>query len=74
MILNYYAFIISFIIGVFCVYMVIPKQKVIMVYPTIDNLNKMAYKDYSDNCFGFEAKKVQCPSDKSKIEEYPVQH
>ena len=54
--------------------MVIPKQKVIMVYPTIDNLNKMAYKDYSDNCFGFEAKKVQCPSDKSKIEEYPVQH
>jgi hypothetical protein len=73
MIINYKVFLISFILGIFFVYMVLPQNKVIVVYPTPDNINKISVKDTSNTCFKYKAQKVSCPNDKSKIFNYPVQ-
>jgi hypothetical protein len=46
---------------------------VIYVYPTPDNQNKILYKDKTDNCFKFNAEEVDCPDDKTKIKNIPIQ-
>jgi hypothetical protein len=43
------------------------------VYPTPDNVNTLEYIDKANNCFRFEAKEVNCPSDKSSIKDIPIQ-
>ena len=52
----------------------ISQLKVIYVYPTPDNINKIQYKDFTDTCFSFESNKVQCPKDNKDITDIPVQH
>lgn len=72
--INVPVFLISLAIGLFIVYITVPAPKVIYVYPTPDNVNKIQFKDYSDNCFTFEAEKVQCSKNLEEIKEIPVQH
>ena len=67
------AFIISLAIGLFIVYVVTPDHEVIHVYPTLDNINDVLYKDKADNCFRFEAKEISCPKDDKKIKNVPIQ-
>lgn len=67
-------FIVSLAIGVLFVYLWRPKEKVIYVYPTPDNVDKIIYKDKVNNCFKFEAQEVRCPSDTNKIKEIPLQN
>lgn len=67
------AFILSFSIGVFFVYTMMPDQKHIMVYPSPDNIDHIQYKDQADNCFAFKQTKAQCPSDSSSIFQTPIQ-
>ena len=71
--INIPVFLISLSVGILFVYLFQPDLKVIYVYPTPDNLNKIQYKDKVDNCFKFEAQEIQCPNDKSKIKDIPVQ-
>ena len=71
--INFPVFLVSLAIGILFVYLFQPDLKVIYVYPTPDNLNKIQYKDKVDNCFKFEAQEIQCPNDKSKIKDIPVQ-
>jgi len=71
---NVPVFITSLAIGLFVVYITIPSPKIIYVYPTPDNIDKIQFKDYSDNCFTFEAQKVTCPKNKENIKNIPVQH
>lgn len=61
------AFLISLVVGLFIVYMVNPTPTVIYVYPTPDNINKIQYKDYANNCYEFTSSEVKCPSDKKLI-------
>ena len=71
--INIPVFLISLSLGILFVYLFQPDLKVIYVYPTPDNLNKIQYKDKAENCFKFEAQEIQCPADKSKIKDIPVQ-
>lgn len=71
--INIPVFLISLSVGILFVYLFQPDLKVIYVYPTPDNLNKIQYKDKAENCFKFEAQEIQCPADKSKIKDIPVQ-
>jgi hypothetical protein len=71
--INLKVFIISFAIGIFCVYIMGPDIKKIYVYPTISNVGKVQYKDRADNCFVYKENEVKCPLDKSMISDIKIQ-
>ncbi|MHC5089312.1 MAG: hypothetical protein ACYSOT_06875 [Planctomycetota bacterium] len=71
--INFPVFLVSLAIGILFVYLFQPELNVIYVYPTPDNQNKILYKDKTDNCFKFNAEEVDCPDDKTKIKNIPIQ-
>jgi hypothetical protein len=66
-------FLISLSIGIFFVYIFGSDRKIIYVYPTPENIDKILYKDKANNCFTLESKEVKCPTDSSKITNIPIQ-
>jgi len=66
-------FLISLSIGLFYVYISVPKPKIIYVYPTPDNIRNFQFKDNADNCFSFKAKEVDCSKAKGVVKKIPVQ-
>jgi hypothetical protein len=66
-------FLISLAVGLFFVYIVDTPKKVIFITPNIDNVDKVLYKDNSDNCFKYEPTEVTCPSNPKKIEPLVLQ-
>lgn len=71
--ISFPAFLISLVIGLFIVYVFNPTPNVIYVYPTPENINKIQYKDYANNCYEFTSKEVKCPNDKKLINIIPIQ-
>lgn len=65
---------ISLALGIFFVYIWNPEPTVIFVYPNSENSNKLQVKDLTDNCFKFKPEIIECPSDKSKITQIPIQN
>jgi hypothetical protein len=51
---NFKLFLISFSIGVLYIYLTEDYKKVIILYPTPDNVDKYVYVDKSNNCFNFD--------------------
>ena len=72
--INIPVFLISLAIGLFVVYITVPSPRIIYVYPTPDNIDKIQYKDYADSCFTFTPHTVDCPKNKKDITTIPVQH
>ena len=66
-------FLVSLAIGLFIVYISLPKMKIIYVYPTPDNEHKITYQDKADNCFHFKSIEIDCPNDETKIRSYNIQ-
>lgn len=66
-------FIISFIIGLLFVFFFGEEERKVYVYPTPQNITKIQYKDFVNNCFTFSSKEVKCPSDNSLISKIPIQ-
>ena len=66
--------IISFAIGVFCVYHTAPASKVILIYPTPENVSDVQYKDKTNTCFSFTNNFVECPEKQSSITNIPIQN
>jgi len=66
-------FLISFAIGLFFIYILGPEMKDIFIYPSPETVNKVLFKDKADNCFYFEEKVVDCPSDHGLISTIPIQ-
>lgn len=65
---------ISLTIGIFMVYIWNPEPTVIFVYPNQDNWNKLQVKDLTNSCFRFKPEIIECPKDKSKITQIPIQN
>ena len=57
----------SLAIGLFLNYILSPEQKVIYVYPTPENSNKILYKDQVDNCYKSKPTIVKCNNDAKSI-------
>lgn len=66
-------FLISLSIGLFYIYISEEYKKVIVIYPTPQNVDKYQYKDQSDECFSYELNEIKCPSDSSKYKEIHIQ-
>lgn len=58
--LNIIAFVIAFLIGLFYAYIDVPKERIVIKYPTPYNTNKMVYKGLNDECYKFKAIEVKC--------------
>jgi hypothetical protein len=72
--INLKVFILSFSIGVLLVYLQSPKKQVIYVYPHLDNLNTIQYRDKSNTCFNLDATQSDCnKKDKNMFEDYKIQ-
>lgn len=71
--ISFPAFLISLVIGLFVVYVFNPTPNVIYVYPTPENINKIQYKDYANNCYEFTPNEVKCPNDKKLINIISIQ-
>ena len=65
--INIPVFIISLIIGIAMVYITMPDNRKIYVYPTPENISVLQYKDKTDTCFTFQQKEVACPKNEKYI-------
>ena len=67
-------FIISLAIGLFYIYIAEDYKKVIVIYPTPDNIESTQYKDKSNNCFSYNLKEIKCPLDENLIHNIKIQN
>ena len=67
------AFLLSFAIGIFFVYILGPEMKTIYVYPSPENVDKVLFKDKAENCFYFNPIEVKCPKNDLNISKIPIQ-
>ena len=65
--INLTYFVCALAIGLFLNYIHSPEQKIIYVYPTPENTNKVLYKDQADNCYKYKANVVKCSNDAQPI-------
>lgn len=47
-------------LGVFIVYVTTPPPRVVLKYPTIDNINNTTYVDNNGQCFRYYAREIPC--------------
>ena len=71
--INVPVFLISFAIGMFFVYIMMPDTRKIFVYPTPENVEILQYKDRTGECFRFTQKEVPCPKNEDEISKIPMQ-
>ncbi len=64
--------IIGFAIGIFYVYISIPKPKIIIKHPTPDNAGKVVYHDKEQNCYKYMAEEIKCPTDPNLAVNHPI--
>lgn len=71
--INFKWFLFSLALGLLIAYCTSPKPEVILKYPTPENSDNLIFKDDVENCYKFNVNEVNCPNDKSKIDNIPVQ-
>ena len=61
-------------IGLLYIYVAEENKKVIVMYPTPDNINDNQYKDKSNNCFTYSLHEVKCPLDDNLLHNIKIQN
>lgn len=72
--MNIPVFIISLSAGLFMIYVYMPSQRKIMVYPTPENVDTIQYKDATGTCFAIKHETIKCPKDDSLLSKIPAQN
>lgn len=72
--INIKVFLLALIFGLFAVYMTMPDNRKILVYPTPENAALLQYKDKTGTCFSFKQTEVSCPSNENEISKVPLQN
>ena len=47
------------------------EKKIVFVYPTPANIDKIQYRDFANNCYDFESKQHKCNNNAKEI---PIQY
>lgn len=71
--INFTVFILSFAFGIFAVYVTLPDNRKIMVYPTHENAKILQYRDRTGTCFSIKETEVTCPSSEEELSKIPLQ-
>ena len=58
--ISLFYFIVSFFIGTMIIYIIHPKPKVVIKYPSIENIYKTVYKDDNGTCYNYEKENTTC--------------
>lgn len=66
-------FLTSFAIGLLFIFLLGPEQKVVYIYPNLDNYTKLQYKDKTNQCFELKPVSTTCPINPLDIKTIPVQ-
>tara|TARA_B100001093_G_C26090040_1_gene702363 strand:- start:226 stop:459 length:234 start_codon:yes stop_codon:yes gene_type:complete len=72
--INIPLFLVALSIGIFAVYITVPEERKIYVFPTHENVNIVQYKDKAENCFEYKETEVTCPTDEKKITQIKPQY
>ncbi len=72
-VISWKIFFVSFLLGLFFVYILGKTQKVVMVYPTLTNSSNILFRDKAGQCFRFKAKALNCPKNIADIKQIPIQ-
>ena len=72
--INIPLFLVALSIGIFAVYITVPEERKIYVFPTHENVNIIQYKDKAENCFEYKETEVTCPTDEKKITQIKPQY
>ena len=59
--------IIGLFLGFFIVYLVTPPPKVILKYPTLENIHDTVYIDKNGLCYKYYAKEISCNNINGKV-------
>lgn len=70
--INVIIFLITLALGILYVYAMHPEPKIIVKHPTPDNVNDLIYQDDHENCYKYKAMEIECPADKSLINDHPL--
>ena len=69
--INFRVFLMSFIVGLFCIYVSGNDLKVVYVYPQPGK--SVQYKDKAGQCFDYTAAEVKCPAIPFMTNTIPIQ-
>ncbi len=50
-------------LGFFIVYITAPKPKIVLKYPTLDNIQNTTYIDENGLCYKYYAREIPCPTE-----------
>ena len=50
-----------------------PENKIVYVYPSPENIDKVLFMDKAKNCFYFEQQEIECPKDNGLLSNIPMQ-
>jgi hypothetical protein len=62
----------AFAVGLLLTYLIQPKPRVVIKFPSPYNAGKVLYRDEENTCFRFRADKVSCPRDKAILKPQPL--
>lgn len=66
-------FLASFAVGLFFIYALGPDEKIIYIYPTLNNYHDIQYKDSMNECFEYKPLVTKCPVNPLDIKTIPPQ-
>lgn len=71
--IDFKIFIVALSIGLFYTYITDDYKKVIVLYPTPENIKEYQYKDKTDNCYTYDLNEVDCPDNEDKYQTVKIQ-
>ena len=67
-------FLLSLSIGLLYIYLTEDYKKIIILYPTPDNVEKYKYVDKANNCFTYDLAEKECPSNTDEFVRINVEY